>query len=87
MKSGTKIKPGTLVKLIDEMPGDPMYQTNMWEDYYYLRDAASFKMSRSAWIKTGEVSLVIGSDHSGIIICNPRGQVGWISKEKMEVVK
>lgn len=87
MKRGTNVKPGTLVKLIDGLSDDPMYQTQDWEDYYYLRDPASLKVSNRSWVKTGEVNIVIESDHSGLVICNTRGQIGWIGKEKMEVIK
>jgi hypothetical protein len=89
MKSGTKVKPGTMVKLIDELPEDPMYNSNPWEDYYYLRDPNSLKVLHSVWIKTGEICIVVDSDSSftGLVVATPRGHLGWIGKEKMEIVK
>jgi len=87
VKKGTSVKPGTLVKLIDGLPDDPMYQTQDWEDYYYLRDPTSLKISDRSWVKTGEINIVIESNYSGLVICNARGQVGWIGKNKMEVIK
>jgi len=87
VKNGTRVKSGVLVKLVDGLTDDPMYQLNMWEDYFYLRDPFSLKISNRSWIKTGEICIVIRSDHSGLVVCNPRGELGWIGKEKMEVIK
>jgi hypothetical protein len=89
MKSGTKVKPGTMVKLIDDLSVDPMYNMSPWEDYYYLRDPKSLKILYSVWIKTGEVCIVVDSDSdfTGVVVFTPRGHLGWINKEKMEIVK
>lgn len=89
MKLETKVKPGTMVKLIDDLSVDPMYNVSPWEDYYYLRDPKSLKILHSVWIKTGEVCIVVDSDSdfTGVVVFTPRGHLGWISKEKMEIVK
>jgi len=89
MKLETKVKPGTMVKLIDDLPDDPMYNADPWEDYYYLRDPKSLKILHDVWIKTGDVCIVMdsNSDFAGVVVFTPRGHLGWISKEKMEVVK
>lgn len=89
MMRGTKVKPGTMVKLADNLPEDPMYKLDPWEDYYYLRDPKTFKILRNVWIKTGEICIVIDSesDFTDLLIITPRGHIGWIGKEKMEVVK
>ena len=86
---GTRVKPGTMVKLADNLPDDPMYNLHPWEDYYYLRDPTSLKILRNVLVKTGEICIVVNSesDFTGLLIVTPRGHLGWISKEKMEVIK
>ena len=87
MRNETKVKSGTLVKLINNSTNDPMYQLELWEDYYFLRDPRSMKILNETWIKESDLCIVVGSDHTGLIITTPRGQTGWIGKDKMEVVK
>lgn len=89
MKIETKVKPGTMVKLVESLSDDPMYNQYPWEDYYYLRDPKSLKILHNVWIKTGEVCIVVESDSDfiGVVVFTPRGHLGWIGKEKMEVIK
>jgi len=83
---GTKIKRGSLVTLIKDLKDDPKYQVSMWEmDHYFLRDRFSLKIS-NVWIKQGDICIAIDQDYSGIVVLTPRGMVGWIGKEKMEIV-
>lgn len=69
------------------MPVDPRYQTAFWDnDAHFLRDPDTMQLSKR-WISGGEVCLVVGQDLDGLVVLNPRSQVGWIGKERMEVVK
>lgn len=88
MNKGTKVKNGTLVKLIDELLHDPKYQLTLWDDeYYFLREPKTFKLEKNIWIKKNELCMVVNQDYAGLIVLNRRGQVGWIGKDKMEIVK
>jgi len=83
----TKVKPGTLVMLAKDLKDDPKYQISLWEnDYHFLRDPFSLKIS-NVWVQRGDVCVVIKQDYSGITILIPRGHIGWIGKERMEVIK
>jgi hypothetical protein len=66
-----------------------MYNAGPWEDYYYLRDPRSLKILHNVWIKTGEICIVLETlaNSTGISVVTPRGHVGWIGKEKLEIIK
>lgn len=92
MKTTTSVKPGSMVQLINDLTYDPMYNTRIgpgWEDFYFLRDQKSGKIMNGAWIKAGEICLVIsGEPYSPeLVILSPRGHVGCIGKEKLEFIK
>jgi hypothetical protein len=77
---------GSLVTLIDEII-KTQQQVSMWKlDCYFLRDPFSLNISKS-WIKKGDICMVIDQDDTCILILTPRGNTGWIAKEKMEIVK
>ena len=87
MLKKTKVKKGVLVSLAKNLPDDPMYQTSLWEtDLHFLRDPFTLKIS-GVWIDKGDVCIVIEQDSSGVIILTPRGEIGWIGKERMEIVR
>jgi len=87
MLKGTKVKQGCLVTIAKDLNDDPKYQISIWEqDYHFLRDPFSLKIS-NVWIKQGDICMVIEQDYSGITVLTPRGHIGWIGKERMEVIK
>jgi len=82
-----KVKKGTLVALSEDVNANLKYQFPLWDsDFYFLRDPFSMKISNS-WIKFGDICIVVDQDKSKIMVLTPRGGVGWISKEKMEIIK
>jgi hypothetical protein len=69
------------------LPDDPMYQTSLWEtDLHFLRDPFTLKIS-DVWIEQKDLCVVVDQDTAGVVILTPRGNVGWIGKERMEIVK
>lgn len=87
MRRTTKIKKGLLVSLCRDLPDDPRYQTSLWEsDLHYLRDPYTLKIS-NVWIDKDDLCIVIDQDSSGLVILTPRGLLGWIGKERMELVR
>jgi len=87
MLKRTKVKVGSMIMLAKDLPDDPMYQTSLWEtDLHFLRDPYTLKISK-VWINKGDVCIVIEQDSSGFIVLTPRGSIGWIGKERMEIVK
>ena len=90
MKRWTKVKKGTLIKLIDDLSDDPAYknQLKFWEneDAHFLRDPDTHKII-NVWIMQGEVCIVLDQDRFGLKILTPRKQVGWIGKERVEVIR
>lgn len=87
MLKKTKVKKGTLVSLAKNLPDDPRYQTSLWEtDLHYLRDPFTLKIS-NVWIEQNDLCVVVDQDESGVVILTPRGNLGWIGKERMEIVK
>jgi hypothetical protein len=87
MLKSTKVKLGAMVTLAKGLPDDPMYQTSLWEaDLHFLRDPFTLKIS-NVWIEQNDLCIVVGQDASGFTILTPRGCVGWIGKERMEVIK
>ena len=87
MKKTTRVKPGSMVKLIEGLRPDTLHQTSFWEeDLYFLRDPDTFKITNT-WVTFGEISIVVSQDPEGLLIMTPRGHTGWIGKEKMEVVR
>lgn len=87
MLNATKVKIGSLVTLAKNLKDDPKYQISMWEsDYHFLRDPFSLKISNS-WIEYGDICITVKQDSSNIMILTPRGCLGWIGKERMEIVK
>ena len=88
MLKGTKVKVGSLVKIMDDVADDPMYQLKFWEeDKFFLRDPNNMSVLREVWISPGEVCTVVGQHSHGLVILTPRSHVGWIGKETMEIVK
>jgi hypothetical protein len=69
------------------LPDDPMYQTSLWEtDLHFLRDPFTLKIS-DVWIEQKDLCVVVDQDTAGVVVLTPRGNVGWIGKERMEIVK
>jgi len=89
VKKETKVKPGTLVKIRAGLEDDPKYQRNPWNDdaRYFLRDPETLGMLPDTWAVPGEPCIVVDQDLIGVVILTPRGKIGWIGKEKVEVVK
>jgi len=87
MLNGTKVKRGSLVQLKKDLNEDPKYQISMWEpDYHFLRDPFSLKLT-NVWIQPGDVCVVVEQDYTGLVVLTPRGNVGWIGKERLEIIK
>jgi len=91
MLNGMKIKRGSLVQLKKDLGlflnENSKYQISMWEmDHYFLRDRFSLKLI-NAWVQPDDVCIVVKQDHTGLVILNPRGNVGWIGKERLEIIK
>jgi hypothetical protein len=87
MLKKTKVKIGSMVMLAKGLPDDPMYQTSLWEtDLHFLRDPFTLKIS-DVWIEQKDLCVVVDQDTAGVVILTPRGNVGWIGKERMEIVK
>lgn len=76
-----------MVMLAKGLPDDPMYQTSLWEtDLHFLRDPFTLKIS-DVWIEQKDLCVVVDQDTAGVVVLTPRGNVGWIGKERMEIVK
>ncbi len=76
-----------MVKIIDDLPDDPKYQLDLLRyDFYFLRDPKQFSIL-NVWIKQGEICIVVDQDFFGVVVLTPRGHIGWIGKEKMEILK
>ena len=87
MLKKTKVKIGSMVMLAKGLPDDPMYQTSLWEtDLHFLRDPFTLKIS-DVWIEQNDLCIVVDQDAAGVVILTPRGKVGWIGKERMEIVR
>jgi len=83
----TKVKIGSMVVLAKGLPDDPMYQTSLWEtDLHFLRDPFTLKIS-GVWIEQRDICIVIDRIGTGFVLLTPRGEIGWIGKERMEIVR